>query len=212
MPLRNPKEQIRRANEAHILQAAEQVFAQYGYRGATMDGIAEAAGVPKANVHYYFANKKRLYQRVMAGVFDAVIEACAAFDRNPEPAEALRDFVVSHMELARNRPDALRVWGMAVASRGQDLPDDVMEPLKAWLADHCQKIEGWITAAKMPMLDPAILFHMIWASTHYHATHDWQISKLSPEASETPMSDRAFIEATEDLVQLVLRGTGLQRL
>lgn len=109
MPLRNPKEQIRRANEAHILQAAEQVFAQYGYRGATMDGIAEAAGVPKANVHYYFANKKRLYQRVMAGVFDAVIEACAAFDRNPEPAEALRDFVVSHMELARNRPDAAGV-------------------------------------------------------------------------------------------------------
>ncbi|MGH8859308.1 MAG: TetR/AcrR family transcriptional regulator, partial [Polaromonas sp.] len=48
------KGQIRQANEALILAAAERVFAGAGFGGATMAAIAEASGLPKANLHYYF--------------------------------------------------------------------------------------------------------------------------------------------------------------
>jgi TetR/AcrR family transcriptional regulator len=43
---------IRRENEARILEAAERVFAEAGLAGATMAQIAQAAGLPKANLHY----------------------------------------------------------------------------------------------------------------------------------------------------------------
>ena len=46
------KGQIRQGNEALILAAAERVFAGAGFGGATMAAIAEAAGLPKANLHY----------------------------------------------------------------------------------------------------------------------------------------------------------------
>jgi len=50
------KGQIRQANEAVILAAAERVFAGAGFAGATMAAIAEASGLPKANLHYYFGS------------------------------------------------------------------------------------------------------------------------------------------------------------
>ena len=42
---------IRRENERVILQSAEKVFAEAGYGGATMQLIADMAGLPKANLH-----------------------------------------------------------------------------------------------------------------------------------------------------------------
>ena len=51
---------IRREREALILSAAEKVFAEAGFGGATMQLIADMAGLPKANLHYYFATKEAL--------------------------------------------------------------------------------------------------------------------------------------------------------
>ena len=51
---------IRRENERAILEAAEKVFAEAGFGGATMQLIADMAGLPKANLHYYFATKEDL--------------------------------------------------------------------------------------------------------------------------------------------------------
>src|SRR3546814_3594153 len=56
--------QIRVRNRALILAAAEEVFATQGYRGATTAAIAKKAGLPKANVHYYFGTKEALYAAV----------------------------------------------------------------------------------------------------------------------------------------------------
>ena len=56
----------RQANEALILGAGERVFARTGFNGATMAAIADEAGLPKANLHYYFGNKLDLYRAVLA--------------------------------------------------------------------------------------------------------------------------------------------------
>lgn len=54
------KAAIRQENEEQILAAAERVFADFGFKGATTARIAETANVPKANVHYYFSTKEAL--------------------------------------------------------------------------------------------------------------------------------------------------------
>ena len=61
---------IRRENERAILEAAEKVFAEAGFGGATMQLIADMAGLPKANLHYYFATKEDLYRRVVQQIFE----------------------------------------------------------------------------------------------------------------------------------------------
>ena len=83
------KNQIRINNERRILAAAVKIFAGYGYQGATMRKIAEKAGIPKANLHYYFQTKEQLYRQVLDGIFKDWLAAANTFDECEEPVEAL---------------------------------------------------------------------------------------------------------------------------
>ncbi|GAB4273868.1 MAG: hypothetical protein Kow0013_27850 [Pararhodobacter sp.] len=49
-----------------ILDAAEVVFADNGFHGATTRAIAEQAGANAALIHYYFGSKEALYEAVIA--------------------------------------------------------------------------------------------------------------------------------------------------
>jgi TetR/AcrR family transcriptional regulator len=48
------------ANAGRILDAALSVFARLGFAGARVDQIADAAGMSKANLLYYFRTKEQL--------------------------------------------------------------------------------------------------------------------------------------------------------
>ena len=53
-----------------ILDAAERIFGEHGFGGASMREIAQVAGVAQALLHYHFRNKEALYQ----AVFDQDLE------------------------------------------------------------------------------------------------------------------------------------------
>ena len=56
-----PRTRIQRRNTEAIMEAALDVFSQHGFRGATLDQIAEVAGLSKPNLLYYFASKEAGY-------------------------------------------------------------------------------------------------------------------------------------------------------
>jgi AcrR family transcriptional regulator len=51
---------------SEIVEAARAAFAQLGYEGASIRGIAKRAGVDPALVHHYFADKADLFIETMA--------------------------------------------------------------------------------------------------------------------------------------------------
>ena len=65
-----PAGRIRQKNEESILAAAAEEFARYGFKGTSMNAIATRAGLPKANVHYYFNSKLGLYVEVMRHILE----------------------------------------------------------------------------------------------------------------------------------------------
>lgn len=73
-----------------ILDAAEQVFASSGYKGATMREIAETAQVAQGLIHYHFKNKETLFEKMVARrsgeINDRRAELLAAlFQQNERP-------------------------------------------------------------------------------------------------------------------------------
>lgn len=54
--------------EDKILRSATDIFFQKGYLGARMQEIADAAGVNKAMLHYYFRSKKDLYEKIISSL------------------------------------------------------------------------------------------------------------------------------------------------
>ncbi len=59
--------------EQDILDAATSVFARYGYHGAKMAKIAEAAGVGAGSLYLYFKDKAG----ILSGIFERLLKALA---------------------------------------------------------------------------------------------------------------------------------------
>jgi AcrR family transcriptional regulator len=72
--------------KGEILAAARQQFAARGYGGATIRGIATAAGVDPALVHHYFGTKRQLFVEAIALPFDPLDVVRTAVEGDAESA------------------------------------------------------------------------------------------------------------------------------
>lgn len=68
----------RDVRERQVLALAEQLFAERGYRGASMDELARRAGVSKPVLYDLFANKQELHRRVFELAADDLATSVAA--------------------------------------------------------------------------------------------------------------------------------------
>lgn len=112
-------------SRAAILRAAMEEFASEGVAGARTERIAAAAGVNKALLYYYFADKESLYGAVLDQVFAAVDQSLlAALDSPGTPAECILRYVGAHFDVLAGRPHMPRVvlHEMTRASRESSSP------------------------------------------------------------------------------------------
>ncbi len=68
------RQQNRLNRERAILDAALKVFAAQGYTGASMDAVAAEAGVTKPTLYSYFPSKESLFQAMMLGKRDVMLD------------------------------------------------------------------------------------------------------------------------------------------
>ena len=197
---------IRRENERLILTAAEKVFAEAGFGGATMQLIADMAGLPKANLHYYFATKEDLYRRVVQEIFEIWLNAAASFDAASTPAEGIGAYIEAKMDISRRHPHGSKVWAAEVMQGAPVIQDYLETTLRDWTEDRSRVIQGWIDAGKMAPVNPRHLLYMLWAMTQHYADFGHQIETLNGGA---PLTDRQWQEATESVKTIILRGVGL---
>ncbi|MEP7244670.1 MAG: TetR/AcrR family transcriptional regulator [Gammaproteobacteria bacterium] len=64
--IRSDKALLREASIARILDAAEQLFAEFGYHGVTLKDVAARVGVSSTLIHYHFKGKESIYEAVWA--------------------------------------------------------------------------------------------------------------------------------------------------
>ena len=60
-----------------IMRAARDIIAERGYQAASFQQIAQRAGVSRPTLHYYFATREDLYDKLLSDVRER-IQACAA--------------------------------------------------------------------------------------------------------------------------------------
>ena len=196
---------IRRENERVILDAAEKVFAEAGFGGATMQLIADIAGLPKANLHYYFATKEDLYRRVVRQIFEIWLDAAASFDDAPGPVEGIGAYIDAKMDISRTHPHGSKVWASEVMHGAPVIQDYLETTLRDWTDGRISVIQRWIDAGKMRPVNPRHLLYMLWATTQHYADFGHQIQTLNDGAA---LSDRQWAEAKASVKDMVLRGIG----
>ena len=96
--------------EERIVEAALSVFAAKGKDGARMQEIADAAGINKAMLHYYFRSKERLYEAVFKGVFQQFsVKHSAAVKEGSTFAYTLQAFIDGFIQAIQTNPDVVRL-------------------------------------------------------------------------------------------------------
>lgn len=199
------KSAVRAENERMILKAAEAVFADHGFRGATTGMIAERAGIPKANLHYYFPTKEALYRRVVEHIFNIWLDAANSFDESDDPVEALTAYISKKMDISREHPMGSKVWANEILHRAPVIQDYLETTLREWTASRAAVIERWIAQGRIAPIDPNTLLYMIWATTQHYADFNHQIDTLN---GGMPLTEEQFAEAKKTVIQIVLAGIG----
>lgn len=201
-PLR--RNEIRQQNETLILQAAEKVFAEAGFGGATMQLIADLAGLPKANLHYYFATKEELYRKVVQNIFEIWLHAADSLDNAPGPVEGIGAYIDAKMEISRRHPDGSKVWASEVMHGAPVIQDYLETTLRDWTAGRAALIQHWIDEGKMAAVNTQHLLYMLWATTQHYADFGHQIETLNGG----PLTDAQWRSAKDSVKAMILRGIG----
>ena len=197
---------IREQSRDLILQAAEVEFACHGFRGATMQRIAEFAQVPKANIHYYFSNKLGLYGAVLENtlnLWDTVFNELSSQD---DPAHVLGRYIDAKMNFSRTNPTASRLFAKEMISGAPHLSAYLQQDYRLWFKQRMSIFESWIAQGKMDDLDPAHVIFMIWASTQYYADFEPQILIATEVQSQ---SEASYRQAAKSIKHIILKGCGI---
>lgn len=117
------------ATRAALLAAAEPLFAERGYAGASTEEISRLSKVNKAMISYHFGGKRGLYTAVLSRNLDASLDRIKALagDRRPAP-ERLRDFIRIFSAVHRERPLLSQVLLRELMSGGAHVDDEEMLP------------------------------------------------------------------------------------
>jgi TetR/AcrR family transcriptional regulator len=202
---RTHKSAIRAENERAILKAAEEVFAESGFRGATTGMIADRAGIPKANLHYYFPTKEALYRRVVEHIFNIWLDAANSFDESDDPVEALTAYISKKMDISREHPMGSKVWANEILHKAPVIQDYLETTLRDWTASRVAVIERWIADGKIAPVNPQYLLYMIWATTQHYADFNHQIDTLNGGRA---LGATQFEEAKQTVIGIILAGIG----
>ena len=198
----------RAAMEKRILGAAAAVFSEAGFDAATTAAIAERAGLPKANVHYYFRTKDLLYQKVLADVLDAWIEQMDFFTPEADPAMALRSYIHAKVALARCYPVESRVFANEMLHGAPYLRRFLGSKLRHRVGQIAAVFESWAKQGKIAAdVDGHYLMFTLWAATQTYADFGVQVGAV---LGVDELGDKDYERACAQLTALVLRGCGLE--
>lgn len=198
---------IRDKNFELILSAARDEFAINGYSGASIQAIADRAGIAKANVHYYFKRKSILYIAVLERIVRLWNDNFDTIHEDDNPAEAIDSLIRKKVELSYSHPLSSKLFAMEVIQGAPHLRDYMRDELRPWVRQKAKVIESWVAQNKMKPVEPEHLIFLIWSSTQHYADFNVQVLTILNRAEY----EREMIDKIADfLSEVILRGVGLK--
>lgn len=170
-----PRSRIQQKNREAILDAALEVFSAHGFRGATLDQIAEGAGLSKPNLLYYFPSKEAVHNQLLTGLLDTWLDPLKAMDPSGEPVEEILSYVRRKLEMARDYPRESRLFAGEIIQGAPRLGGVIETDLRSLVEEKSIILRQWMDQGRIARVDPVHLIFSIWALTQHYADFDAQV-------------------------------------
>jgi TetR/AcrR family transcriptional regulator len=169
---------IQGINRRIILDAALEVFSAYGFRGSTVDQIAEKAGMSKPNLLYYFPRKQDIYVTVLEDTLEEWLTPLAELDPQGDPVEELRRYITAKLKMSAMKPEASRLFANEILHGAPAISEFLKTHLKRLVDEKAGVIRHWVGEGRLAPIDPYHLIFVIWATTQHYADFDVQIRAI----------------------------------
>ena len=192
-----------------LMSAGEELFAQFGFAGASVDRIARRAGVNKAMISYHFRGKAGLYEAILVANLQPLTEKLGVLrGKALPPAERLREYVALFGAMHAEHP-ALSVMVLReVLSGGGHLTESSLQQLLGLLDCVREIVASGVAQGAFRPVDPTMTHVTIVGSIVLFFATGRLRQRLASEGRTTGM-----MPAAEDYVrhaqEFILRGLAL---
>ena len=193
-PTARPRSRIQQKNREVILDAALEVFSLHGFRGATLDQIAEVAGLSKPNLLYYFASKELVHQALLTGLLDTWLDPLRAMNPAGEPMREITAYMRRKLDLARDFPRESRLFATEILQGAPRMRDAIEGDLRVLVHEKAGVLMRWMDEGRIARVDPVHLIFSIWALTQHYADFDVQVRAVLGPGHDPFAEAERFLE------------------
>ena len=151
------------------------MFSAQGYRGATVDEIATAAGLSKPNLLYYFPSKDAMHQALLARLLDTWLDPLRDMNPDGQPIDEILAYVQRKLQMSRDYPRESRLFANEIVQGAPRIHAVLSGELKKLVDEKTRVIDGWIAQRRIAAIHPHHLIFSIWSLTQHYADFDVQI-------------------------------------
>lgn len=188
-----------------LLESARRVFGDSGFERATMERIAQEAGVAKGTIYLYYSSKQRIYDEALNGGLAELDEMTRArLEQAPTLRDAISAFISARTDYFFARPEFFRMYVAAVAGHLTERHGHPSE-FRSLITKQTRRLEALmaraIAAGEIREVDPAAA-----ALAVFDLTRGLVARKLFLNAT-----DQTHAEEAEFLTSLIWEGLAARR-
>ena len=173
--MKKPLTRIQKRNSDAILEAALDVFSQNGFRGTTLDQIADVAGLSKPNLLYYFPSKDAVYTALLARLLETWLDPLRAMNPKSDPMVEIMGYVQRKLQLSRDYPRESRLFANEILQGAPHIRTAIEGDLRALVDAKAAVLTHWMDQGLIAPVHPVHLIFSIWALTQHYADFDVQV-------------------------------------
>ena len=170
-----PRTRIQERNSKAILEAGLDVFSQNGFRGATLDQIADVSGLSKPNLLYYFPSKDAVYHALLDRLLETWLDPLRHMNPRGDPVTEVLSYVRRKLEISRDFPRESRLFANEILQGAPRMLATIQGPLKTLVDEKAAVLVRWMAEGRIAPVPPVHLIFSIWALTQHYADFEVQV-------------------------------------
>lgn len=152
---------------AEILEAAERIFVEQGYDGATIRKIADEVGLSSTALYMHFQDKSEILAEICRGAFARLTAASAEVRSEDGPPDArLRRMLEAYAACGFDNPNAYRLIYMTRPEEARMGVETAAREVGAAVYRDFQAVVDEAEAAGLLRDDARTTAQALWAGTH----------------------------------------------
>lgn len=155
------------ARRAEILAAAEKIFVEVGYEGATIRKIADEVGLSSTALYMHFSEKSEILHEICRSAFERLKEANAdVIAADVAPEVRLRRLIEAYVEFGFANPNAYRLIYLTRPTEAREGAESAAQMMGAELYRSFEAVVAAVEAEGRLNGDVRASAQALWAAAH----------------------------------------------